>query len=421
MVQTNTVVLSLVNIIHVIRRFVPNEWGGIEAYVLAVSQALTQQGINTRVFSTSALSDIGTFEYSGISGYRFSYLYPCFPLSPELHETMDRKGGNPVSLSLFFQILRLPRNSVVHLHTMGRLAALVRLACRLRKLPYVVSLHAGHFCVPPIEKLYFKRLSTACLDWGKLFHSILGVKKILMDADAVICFGSDEYRAAQKELMRPVIKYLPHGLALSSRKEGDGKKFREKYCLENSLIILCVGRIDSQKNQLALVEALPDLRRTCPEVNLVLIGPITVQAYFEEILEKVQALEIKEAVEIIPGLPPDSQDLANAYSACDIFVLPSVHEPFGIVILEAWSHGKPVVISPLASLQGVVEDGINGIWAKGTDSSSLGDVIGTLLKKPKLREKVGKSGLETLKERFTQDRHMSELRKLYCDLASQRI
>lgn len=407
-------------IVHLLRRFVPHEWGGIESYVLGVSQALTRRNFDVHIFTTSALSKVGTFEFSGISGRRFSYLYPCMPMTKTLQDSMDRKGGNPISFSLFYEILKLPRGSLVHVHTMGRLAAMVRMACLLKNLPYLISLHAGHFCIPEKESRYFKELDKKSFDWGKPFNRIFGTNNILRDAAAVLCFGTDEYLAASRQLPKAKVVYLPHGIEIKKNRTVNGLTFRQRYNLGNAKILLSVGRIDPQKNQLALVKGLPGILQEFPETKLILIGPITVQPYLEEIQVEIKNLGLTEAIQIIPGLPPSSQELTAAYAACNIFVLPSIHEPFGIVVLEAWSFRKPVVISPLPSLQGVVRDGVNGKWSTGHDPSQLSNAILELLRNPQLLNKIGEEGYKTVTKKYTQEGHMNQLCELYHSIMSNR-
>jgi len=100
-------------------------------------------------------------------------------------------------------------------------------------------------------------------------------------------------------------------------------------------VLLAVGRIDPQKNQIFAVEQLPVLLEHHPELHLVMIGAVTNQEYHRELIATITRLGLEKRVPVITGLAPSSQELVDAYHAADIFLLPSVHEPFGIVVLEA--------------------------------------------------------------------------------------
>ena len=67
--------------------------------------------------------------------------------------------------------------------------------------------------------------------------------------------------------------------------------------------------------------------------KLVLIGPVSDRSYFEEVMRNAEELEVKDKLLFNDGLQPDDPLLVSAYKAADVFVLPSRHEPFGIVIL----------------------------------------------------------------------------------------
>ena len=76
-----------------------------------------------------------------------------------------------------------------------------------------------------------------------------------------------------------------------------------------------------------------------PDLHIVIVGSVSNDDYFRELVDAVSQAKIQNRVTIIPGLAADSADIVNAYHSADFFLLPSLHEPFGIVILEAWAAG----------------------------------------------------------------------------------
>ena len=110
--------------------------------------------------------------------------------------------------------------------------------------------------------------------------------------------------------------------------------------------VLCVARIDRQKNQMMLVEALA--RR--PGMTLRLVGPVTQRDYEAELRTRARELGVEDRLSLSGALAPGSRELAAEYLGADVFVLPSRHEPFGIVVLEAWAAGLPVVASDVGGL-----------------------------------------------------------------------
>ena len=227
--------LSL-NIVHVLRRFVKEEWGGIEAAVLNTCQHLQARGKRTQILATAALSRESSDRIGGIPVQRFSYRYPLWGLPASQREQMDKKGGNPLSFSLFRYLLNQSDLGLVHLHTMGRLAAQVRMACRIRGIPYVLSLHGGNFCVPAQEQQYFRNLTRGYFDYGKPLGLFFGTRRVMADATGIICVGYDEYCSAQTQFPEKRVVYLPHGVDVHYWGSGNAERFRDAHGLVASQV-----------------------------------------------------------------------------------------------------------------------------------------------------------------------------------------
>ncbi|MCK5851841.1 glycosyltransferase, partial [bacterium] len=112
----------------------------------------------------------------------------------------------------------------------------------------------------------------------------------------------------------------------------------------------------------------------------------------------------------------DEKTLKAAYNACDIFCLPSNYrsEAFGIVQLEAFAAGKPVISCNLPSgVPYVNQDGKTGIIVPPNNPSALAAAINKLLSDDKLREKLGQQALERVTQEFTADKMAVKTLKVY--------
>jgi len=112
----------------------------------------------------------------------------------------------------------------------------------------------------------------------------------------------------------------------------------------------------------------------------------------------------------------DEETLKAAYNACDIFCLPSNYrsEAFGIVQLEAFAAGKPVISCDLPSgVPYVNQDGKTGIIVPPNDPSALAAAINKLLNDKELREKLGQQALERVTHEFTADQMAVKTLKVY--------
>lgn len=404
-------------IVHVPRRFVAEEWGGTETVVLEIARQQQLAGARPEILTSMALACRRAESIGGVPVRRFSYSYPFLGLSRADCAAMDKKGGNLLSLSLFKSLLTQPDVRLFHAHALKRLGGEVRTAARLRKKPFVVSLHGGVFDVPAAEREQMLKPIANKPEWGKVFGALFGSRRILDDADQVICVGQSEMEMAKRQLSHDRIAYLPNGVDCAKFATGDGAAFRHQHNIPaNAFLVLNISRIDAQKNQLLLLEAFARFRAQQPEAVLVLIGPETQPDYAAKLREFVGANNLAPHVRLLPGLRNDDPSLVNAYHACDVFVLPSMHEPFGIVVLEAWSAGRSVIVNHVGGLKALVRHGENGLFINENSEATAADLaarLGSLAVTPSLRRELGAAGREEARARYDWSRIAQQLEQFY--------
>jgi len=405
------------SIIHVPRRFVAHEWGGTETVVLEISKQQRAAGFNPRIITSMALAERDHDEISGIPVDRYPHLYPFFGLSNAARAAMDKKGGNLLSLSLLRALIREPDVRLYHAHALKRLGGSVRTAARWRKKPYVVSLHGGIFDVPAAELDDLTKPIQGKIEWGKPFGALLGARKVLEDADHVICVGESEAQKAKATLPHDRVSYLPNGVDCQRFTTGEGQRFREHFHIPaDAFLVVNISRIDSQKNQLGLLEAFARFHATTPSARLVMIGPETQPAYGDKLRTFIAANHLGESATIIPGLSNESGLLIDAYHAADAFVLSSRHEPFGIVVLEAWCAGRAVIVSRVGGLQTLVREGETGFFFDPDSpdaAAQLAAHLTALHEDPALRERVGEAGRAEAAAHYDWTRIGARLEEIY--------
>ena len=345
-------------IAHVVRRYSRAEWGGTETVVMHTVAEQRALGHEPRIFCTAALQppDARPTEDLGF----FPYFYPYFPMSAADRLKLDKKGGSPYSPALFRAVAAF-RPDVIHIHAGGRLAcAAAKLAKRLG-VPSVMSLHGGAAAVPASEMAEMLKPIRGKFPYGGILDRLFGMRfDPLARVGAIVCISREEEARLKERYPGRRVRYLPNGVDL----KGQMRRLPERWA---PVHVLCVSRIDYQKNQLALVELLA--RR--PDCRLTLVGPVTAQWYADKIAARVRELGVGDRFALVPGLPPGSDELEAAFAAADVFVLPSVHEPFGIVALEAMARGVPLVASRVGGLPDFVKDGENGVLFDPADPDGL--------------------------------------------------
>jgi glycosyltransferase involved in cell wall biosynthesis len=91
----------------------------------------------------------------------------------------------------------------------------------------------------------------------------------------------------------------------------------------------------------------------------------------------------------------DSVELAAAYTRSNVVVLPSIVEGFGLVIIEAWLYGKPVVVSNRAGVAELISHGRNGFLVDPDNTEELAESIKSILKRDALAEELANNGKVT--------------------------
>lgn len=379
-------------IIHVPRRFVREEWGGTETVIIETSCQLEKAGYEPEIFTSTALCNKKQETVYGIQVRRFPYIYARLGLKKHNRLLLDRRGGNVLSLSFFFALLRCKNIKLVHLHTGGRLGAFVRLAAKIRKFPYVLSIHGGLLELPPKQLEELVAPLKGSFNWGKVFDLLLGADKVEKDAAAIICVSRKEQELVSEKYPDKKVIYLENGVDVEHFATGKAQSFRNEFGLGNEKIILCVASFNPQKNQIFLLESFKKIHERHPDCKLVLIGTVYDQNYYEELIAKVKNSNLKDSLIIIPNLAFDSDTLLNAYAACDIFVLPSAYEPFGIVILEAWAAVKPVACSGTGGMKYFVRDNENALIFDKDSPEDAAEKIQLILEDENLAARLAAAG-----------------------------
>lgn len=397
-------------IVHVLRRLTPAAWGGTEAVVTALARTQRERGHDVEILCTSALDRPGRGEVGGVPVTRFPYTYSRFPLGKAASDALDRKGGNPLSFGLLRALLEDERVDVYHCHTMQRLAGLVRWAARRKGVPYVVQLHGGAFDVPVAETREMLAPAGRSLDWGKVPAAIFGTRRFLSDADLVLALSAAEIERAKRQLPNTRIEFLPNGVSPERLTGGNRERARERYGIPPHVpLLLTIARVDPQKNQ----EILADVLAATPEAHAILAGPVTAPGYDARIAERARELGVASRVHLIGAVAPESEALADLYAAADLFVLPSRHEPFGIVILEAWATGLPVVASRVGGIAELVRDEVDGLLAEPGNASAFAAAAKRLLDDGSLRASMVDRARVRVHEHYTWDAVTTRLGELY--------
>ena len=156
--------------------------------------------------------------------------------------------------------------------------------------------------------------------------------------------------------------------------------------------VVFIGSKSFVKGIIHLIEAMKKVWKNRNDVVLVLIGPDTIEfnEYFKKLPNKIQKKIIDKNI-------TSTKERNNILSSCDMLVLPSKSESFGLVYFEAWLFEKPVIGCNVLPISEIIEDKKNGLLVEFGNVKKLSDAINFLLDNPSICKKYGANGLEKAK------------------------
>jgi len=159
--------------------------------------------------------------------------------------------------------------------------------------------------------------------------------------------------------------------------------------------VLFAGRLTSQKGPDLLLDALPRLRRLHPRVRFLFAGEGDMREGLEH---RARELGVAPAIRFLGR--QTGRDLLGLFKAADMVCVPSRNEPFGIVILEAWSARKPVVATRSGGPAEFIRHEDTGVTV-AADHESIGEGVDAVLSDRTYGRRLGRNGRREAESRFT--------------------
>lgn len=160
---------------------------------------------------------------------------------------------------------------------------------------------------------------------------------------------------------------------------------QKKLHLPKKKYIIYVGRFSPEKNLYKLLEAYAEFKHTSPNWGLLLVGSGPQE---QEIREYISRYKISDI--ILPGFV-QQKELPLYYLVSDVFILPSISEPWGLVVDEAMTLGLPVLVSiRCGCVAELVQNGRNGYCFNPINITEISSLIKKIATKDSLRKYMGK-------------------------------
>jgi len=222
-------------------------------------------------------------------------------------------------------------------------------------------------------------------------------RKLIDRAKKIIAISNREREGTIKQYGIPEDKVVTIHLTVDAKKfKPDSEKrskVRERYGIDEDTIVLMFAGADFKRKGLAnLIKALPMIKEN---VKVFVVGSGK-SKYYKNLAMKLNVLD-----KII--FTGRVRDIAEYYSASDIFVFPTMYEPFGFVIAEAMASGLAVVASRTAGAAEFIRDGFNGLLIDDpTNPMEIAEKVSSLIKDESFRISLGRNARKIF-ERYTWD------------------
>jgi glycosyltransferase involved in cell wall biosynthesis len=188
----------------------------------------------------------------------------------------------------------------------------------------------------------------------------------------------------------------------------------------SSIIVTVIGRLVPRKGQDVFLRVIALLAEQGLDVHGVLAGdvpsdPVHAQiynAYRAELDQLARHPMLRGRITFLGH----RGDVQSVLAASDIVVMPSVGEPFPLVVLEALAIGAPIVASSTGGHPEAIEDGVTGLLAPPGDTAAFAAAIRRLIEDPDLRSRIASRGRESVIAKFSEDGLAPRLNSIYSAL-----
>jgi len=166
--------------------------------------------------------------------------------------------------------------------------------------------------------------------------------------------------------------------------------------------VLYASRLEHRKGTLTLLEAIPRVLGQCGDVEFVLVGKDRPHAPGgKKFADHFREHHPDCAARVTFAGFVSDEELARHYAECDLFVVPSQYESFGLVFLEAMARGKPVIGCRAGGMIEVIADGETGYLVPVNDTDALVERMVALLRDDELRLRLGRAARKRVEEQFS--------------------
>jgi glycosyltransferase involved in cell wall biosynthesis len=313
-----------------------------------------------------------------------------------------RRDINPVfdlySLFKLYKIIRFENPDIVHTHT-SKAGILGRIAAFLNRVPIIIHTPHGH-----IFYGYFGKFKTRLFIWfeklaAKVTNRIITLTNIEKKDYISLGIGKEEKFST-----------IYCGINIDRFCKKDKEVLRKEFGFNlDNIIIGWIGRLEKIKGCEYFIRGCRIIKDKMKDKNIkfLLVGDGLLRPYLEELTG-----ELKLSEDII--FMGNRDNIPEIMNIIDLFVLSSLNEGLGRVILEAMASGVPVVATRVGGVPEIVTDGITGLLIPPSNPEKIAWAVIEILNNKELYSKFSTNCRERAKL-FSLDKMIKDTESLYLD------
>jgi glycosyltransferase involved in cell wall biosynthesis len=281
---------------------------------------------------------------------------------------------------------------------------------------YLIESNATHLLTVDGLPIVKPSIDEWLVKYGLVPIKLIGTYLDMKVSDHVIAVSKKtrEYYLNQHKIRSEKMSIIYNGVDSDKfNPKISGTHIREKYSIGNSPVILVVSAGTVLKGVVFVFLAMCEIVKVFPKARLMVVG---IDAkYREQMISTVKRFHIQRNVILIGRIP--NYEMPEYYASSDVVVLPSLHENFPVVGLEAMSSGKPIIATHVGGIPELVTNNENGILVSPGNVEQIVKALLNLLEHPSLRNRLGSMGRKIVEEKFDWKRigklYLTEFEKLF--------
>jgi len=384
----------------------PTRGGAVEEYVYQLSRHLRRLGIDAVVIDANYDSSKVVYEdVNGAQVVRVPTAKPSVGFKERILKELlfGTTTANYINREGF---------DVVHVNTawVGFALALRRSAGKLKSQGFVYTCHNPLW---PEDRVHMGE---------KIVRLVEGYAMKI--ADTVIALNKTMQKAlTEKAKVDPrKMVIVPNGVDIEFFRPGlKNEQILSKYGLEEQSYILFVGRVSPEKGIHILLRAFKQIINNVPkDFKLVVVGPLAsafnsaqISSYAKAVMRYAKE-GLGERVVFTEAI--DRNSLRVLYSNAYCFVLPSLAEAFGMVLLEAMASGTPPIGSTAGGVPDMIIDNVNGLLFRKGDWRDLANKLLILVQDRGFRDKLSRNARKHVEENFSWDTVAVRIKEAYSSI-----